>query len=127
MGLLIKGWKYFILAKESAIKSRGRCTQIVEAKLVDYKEVITKTEDGTSTSYYAIYDFSFNNQKYHVTSRFSYFGMRFKMIGCKLLINPDDPYEIYEIENEHDDIIMSRKVGIVFMVVGAVFFYLFTF
>lgn len=116
--LTLNGWHIFVLGEQAAKSRRNNCTQTVDAKIINFKEVVSSNENGTSTAYYAIYEFSFNGNKYQAASKDAYNRERYEKIRCRLMINPNDPNEIYELENEIEDLKFSRKLGLKLLLIG---------
>ena len=128
LGLTLSGWRLFVLGEQIVKSKKKNCSVTVDALLYDYREVVhTDDEGGKSYTYYAMYEFAYNGVKHTVISKEAYYVTRYKKIRCKLLIDPDDPLEIYEIENEFNRVKWSRKTGIILLIVGFLIMRLFTF
>ena len=129
LGLMYSGWKGLFDYKKKLAKQREKCTQTVLAVLVDYKKVVHHNEDGgDSESYYAIYNYTYNDVSYRTTSDLQYvFPLNNRQIEtgfeCKLLVNPNNPMEIYEVEQEYLRVKRDRILSIVCFCVFTFFAY----
>ena len=70
--------------------------------------------------YYAVYEYSWRGIKHRVRSNSSFVGIGNEGDKCTLLINPDDPECIYELNNEKSRIRKQLIIGIVMMILGTV-------
>ena len=116
------GWWFIAAYRDKLRKQRANCTQAVLATLVTYKVVVKSDGDGTTYTYYGKYEYNWNGNYYYTTSKVEYAGKREEGVQCKLLINPNAPEEIYEIEIETERIKQKRNTGIIILLFGCLFF-----
>ncbi len=79
------------------IRLKGNCTQRVNAVVVDMEEKVDEDEDGTSVSYYPVFEYIVDGVPYRVQSSFGSSGRRYG-IGQEvtLMYNPDNPHQFLE-------------------------------
>ena len=98
---------------------KKRCTVSIEATIVNYSFVYDNDEYGRRKLYSLIYGFSYNNKYYEVI--FPYFS-NFTKLNSKgdiinIRINPDDPYEIFVVDDiPKFMIILGSFITLVFLI-----------
>lgn len=111
--IIIGIWCIFDYPK-SLRKKKSNCTQTVSSVIVDC--IVNSSDDGKA--YYAIYEYTFNNTVYRANTREDYGKKPKNGIDAKIVINPNNPTEIYEIERETARINSMRTVGVVVLVIS---------
>lgn len=112
------GWWQFAGLELRLRKRREKCIVTVAAVIKDVKIVEHRDEDGVSYSYYAIYEYEWNDKQYITKSKDDYGKKPPLGSMVKLLIDPKDPADLYEVELEVSRIKSGKVVGFIFMIMG---------
>ncbi len=84
-----------IVAVRSIQENKGKCTERVNAIVMDYKRTTSGTSKKRNVSTYVIYRFDYNGKTYDVESSKYDPDKLWEGAKMELLIDPDDPYNIY--------------------------------
>lgn len=118
IALLFGGWKVFINAAENVICQRESCTQPVDAVLCEFEKKTVDKYNDYVTYYYAVYEYTWQGRKYRVKSNQSFAGLSPAGVKCCILIDPDEPTVIYELNDEKSRIIQKSAAGMTMLIIG---------
>lgn len=111
-------WCFFGYPKQFKLK-KIKLTETVSAILSEVKEIVHFDKiRGNWRTYFATYEFKFNGKSYRVQSEEEYDEKPTEGKDTKLLIDPDKPEEIYEVERESSRIKFMKIVGAAFILFG---------
>ena len=96
---------------------RKTCSRKVTAVISDCIVNDDKSSDNNKL-YYATYSYEFDGIPYRISSKSEYGRKPKKNTEATLMVNPDNPAEIYEVELEKRRIGYARRLGILFFISG---------
>lgn len=113
-------WCFFGYPKQFKIKIKKlKLTEKVSAILSEVKEIVHfDKKRGDWRTYFATYEFKFRGKIYKVQSKEEYDEKPIKGKDTELLIDPDKPEEIYEVEREKSRVKFMKVVGTAFILFG---------
>jgi len=98
--------------------NKKNVTEMVSAIVSEVKEIVHKGKNGDWRTYFTTYEYKFKGILYRVQSKEEYDEKPSEGVDTKLLIDPDEPTEIYEVEREKSRVYVMKFVGIFFIVCG---------
>lgn len=110
-------WCIFIYPIRQRINKK-KLTELVSAIVSDVKEIVHTTKNETWRTYFTTYEFKFRGKTYKVQSSEESEEKSLEGMDTQLLIDPDEPTEIYEIGKEKSRIEVMKFVGLFFIVCG---------
>ncbi|MBQ3692177.1 MAG: hypothetical protein II931_02510 [Clostridia bacterium] len=111
-------WCFFGYPQQLKAKT-VKLTEKVSAMLSEVKEIVHFDKiRGNWKTYFATYEFKFRGKIYKVQSKEEYDEEPTKGKDTELLIDPDKPEEIYEVEREMSRIKLMKIVGAAFIFFG---------
>ena len=110
-------WCIFIYPIRQRVNKKN-LTELVSAIVSDVKEIVHTTKNGTWRTYFTTYEFKFRGKTYKVQSNEESEEKSIEGMDTELLIDPDEPTEIYEIGKEKSRIKVMKFVGVFFIVCG---------
>lgn len=117
---IIAGLCYSIFCSVRLKKRRDAYTQTVSATLVNYQRIVTRYKHHRHNHYHAIYEYEFNGLRFRSMSDDDYGTVPQIGTRSKILIKPDRPDKIYEIDLEQSRITFGRIWGFVFAAFGVI-------
>lgn len=110
-------WCILGYPKQQRINKKN-VTELVSAMVSEVKEIVHKGKNGDWRTYFATYEFKFKGILYKVQSKEEYDEKPQEGVDTKLLIDPNEPTEIYEVEREKSRIKVMKVVGGLFIIFG---------
>ena len=111
-------WCFFGYPKKFKIK-KINLTETVSAILSEVKEIVHFDKiSGNWRTYFATYEFKFRGKIYRAQSKEEYDEKPTEGKDTELLIDPDKPEEIYEVEREKSQVKLMKIVGAAFILFG---------
>ncbi len=111
-------WCFLGYPKQFKLK-KPKITEKVSAILSEVKEIVhSDNARGDWRTYFATYEFKFRGKIYKVQSKEEYDEKPTKGKDTELLIDPDQPEEIFEVEREKSRIKFMKIVGASFILFG---------
>lgn len=126
--LMVIGWRHFTVMPEQLKLKKLVCTEPVSAVLINYVPANTLSAIAASSgdnryTKFAVYEFEWQGYTMTATADLQYTGTVKRGIPSEILVNPNNPNEIYEPQIERSRLTRYRVNGTLFLIAGIFAFF----